>query len=193
MTQPWHRQKGEPARWYYRFIQYYVPQGPERTFEKAHDLWAEDTNHSVEGRPSASWTSIPRRWDWIERAAAWDQAVAERALEKTEKEREDMLAKHIRSGLALQQVALNKLRMILEGDPENGIAPQWDQLSAMQMLSLLDKGIAIERQARGMPQSSLDLTSDGKPISPVTFIEVVTDDDEYSEPGTDGEPDDSAS
>lgn len=148
----WDRLEGEPERWYARFIDFFVPQGPDRTMEEAYRQWRKSASKpDKKSRPPVGWSDAARIWRWRDRAADWDAAQRQQALDETEKERTEMFKRHIKTSLGLQNAALAKLKKIL-GDPEKGIPGEWESMTPDQVLRFLEKGIALERQARGEPE-----------------------------------------
>lgn len=193
MTQPWHREVGEPARWYARFKMFYLVQGTDRTIEQAYRLWLEDSAKNLKSqRPTKQWSTMSRLWRWKERALAWDQSLTDQVLEKTEKERLEMQERLVKTGLGLQNAAVQRLQKIL-GDPDNGDPGEWETLTVKEMLALLEKGFALEGRGRGLPDGTFDLTSGGKPIGPISITNILAikpdDIDEPDDDTEDPEPD----
>ncbi len=89
----WEQLPGESDRWYERFTLYRM-MGPERTIEQAakrnetqRTLGAAVSNRKLPKRPSRHWYYAAKRFDWTQRAAAWDamrrdedEATARRSL-----------------------------------------------------------------------------------------------------------------
>lgn len=74
--EPWDQQPGEPALWYARFEEYRQI-GPHRTHRTAYRRCAQ--REGLVGKsPDKGWYAQARRWQWAERAAAWDEAQRER-------------------------------------------------------------------------------------------------------------------
>lgn len=70
----WERLISEPARWFYRFDTYYRALGPERSLLTAYRLWyqAEKGRKSAAVSAPTSWREAAERWQWEDRAEAWD-------------------------------------------------------------------------------------------------------------------------
>lgn len=83
----WERWSSEPARWFYRFDTYYRTLGPERSLLAAYRYWyeAEKGRKSQTVSAPTSWRDAADRWQWSERAEAWDfQLRLERLKEEDE-------------------------------------------------------------------------------------------------------------
>lgn len=155
---PWHRQIGENNRWYSRFRDFFMVQGPDRSLDEAFRLWQKSVGRSsVRGKATTSWLKMAKQDNWRERAAQWDEEQRQKAFASVEDERTDMLKRHIQLGIAIQNAALQKLRRII-GDPQSGMPGEWDTLSPSQVLAFLEKGVEIERQARGEPSDHIHLS-----------------------------------
>lgn len=70
----WDRLASEPARWFYRFDTFYRPLGPERSLLAAYRYWhqAEKGRKSEAVSAPTSWREAADRWQWEDRAEAWD-------------------------------------------------------------------------------------------------------------------------
>lgn len=95
---PWDRQANEPMRWWSRFDQYYRPLGAERSLLAAYRGWrkAEKGREGQAKSAPTSWRNNASRWQWEERALAWDEYQAQERrkleLEAMEKSREQRIA-----------------------------------------------------------------------------------------------------
>lgn len=67
---PWEQQEGEPSESYARFL-VYRNLGMARTQRKA---YAAANGRQAGKCPSGKWQDDSARWNWVERAAAWDIA-----------------------------------------------------------------------------------------------------------------------
>jgi hypothetical protein len=115
--QPYHRQPGEPNRWYQRF-RYFMELGPSRSIARC---YREITNaaRARQGRPllstSAScpkaWHDRARQFDWVERAAAWD--CEQKRLERQQVEHVRAMARN------LAEEAIQVLQQTLRGELKN--------------------------------------------------------------------------
>jgi len=97
---PQDRLVGEPLLWYYRFLDYYIPQGSERTIEQAFRLWLADQDQAKvrenqqagkasKRRPSIHWYNASKKYEWKRRAEAYDQALRAEKLAAEEAEKSD--------------------------------------------------------------------------------------------------------
>ena len=68
---PWQPQPEEPPEWYNRF-HIYLTLGPSRTLAAAYREWA-----NSDGKPSGAASRQSAKWNWNERAMAFDQANRE--------------------------------------------------------------------------------------------------------------------
>ena len=67
----WHQQPDEPPDWFNRFHTY-LTLGPSRTLTAAYREWA-----NSKGSPSSTASQQYNKWNWKERALAFDQANRE--------------------------------------------------------------------------------------------------------------------
>ncbi len=75
----WHRQPGEPIKWYDRF-QAYLTAGPARTIHGTYTAeWQEKTRTPARKTPGA-WTRVAQQWQWSDRADAYDARQQEIAI-----------------------------------------------------------------------------------------------------------------
>lgn len=77
--QPWEQMPGEPHLWYRRFF-YFLSIGPARTLRRAYEV-AQLREIGVNGEPilrgaspSSAWRKAQADWNWVARAAAFDEA-----------------------------------------------------------------------------------------------------------------------
>lgn len=92
---PWDRRAGEAAKWYNIFFEYFRPQGPQRTMVIAYRRWRSDNNVVQRSLPAEAAQSAPKtwvreanRWQWRERAEAWDEMVRAEQYQAEEAERQ---------------------------------------------------------------------------------------------------------
>jgi hypothetical protein len=113
----WERSPNEPTRWYARF-RMYLFQGPSRSLvavyrtileQQGADRRGKKPLHQVETVPHA-WTLATKKYQWAERAAAFDQSERER------KDREWETAREVEreAELLLAQAMRDKARQLLE-------------------------------------------------------------------------------
>jgi len=140
---PWERQPGEPALWFSRFDRYFRPLGEERTIEEAWRRWKHDNaRHSKTARPHKSWYRIAREWHWWERAEAWDDEQRRLRWAAEERERQEMLRRHIQMAQSMQSIGLLRLRE-LQQDPSD--------MTPTEAMRYITSGVKLEREARGLP------------------------------------------
>jgi len=100
MSQPWSRQVNEPARWYARFETYRLL-GPTRTLEEAFRVAVANAGLTDERyggsspRPGQAWYNAARKWQWQERAEAWDEVERARLRASEEARRYDAHEKRV--------------------------------------------------------------------------------------------------
>lgn len=149
MTDVWERQRYpetdelEPSMWWSRFDSIYRPMGPDRSLLGAVNQKRRQEHKSVSNTVAEAWFRNAKKWNWRERAEAWDEHERQKRLVIEQEEREQMVRRHIQVGLGLQTVGGKRLKQ-LESDLQ--------ELSAAEARLYLKEGIAVERQARGLPE-----------------------------------------
>jgi hypothetical protein len=78
MERAWERLAGEPELWHKRFLGYCVL-GPERTVHGCYRLHRMAAGAQARATLPREWRAASARWQWEERAAAWDAAQERRA------------------------------------------------------------------------------------------------------------------
>lgn len=88
--QAWERMSREPKRWYTIFITYYIAGGFSRSvraawlgFLEANEPDKLDDAMSTRGVPK-TWHAIAARWNWHERANAWEEHQSDLSLAAVE-------------------------------------------------------------------------------------------------------------
>ena len=92
-TKHYHRQPGEPARWYARFHQFMLL-GPERSLNRCYRQVSNECR-IANGRPLLSptakcpqvWRTRAREYSWWDRAEAWDEEQSKLIRQKVKKTR----------------------------------------------------------------------------------------------------------
>lgn len=111
----WLQQEEESDLWYRRFMSYYLPLGPSRNLTRAYVRWLEtEKPEKAEEKKSAKgyinitkeWSAIARRWQWRERADAFDLYTAGENFAYVDKARELLL----RSTEAAAQALVENLK-----------------------------------------------------------------------------------
>jgi hypothetical protein len=131
MTTPvYYRRKGEGAKAFTAF-QLYRDMGPQRSLARVGQQLGKSTTLMER------WS---RRWDWVPRAAAWDEEQDRRAQESQLKAIAEMKERHAKIGGVLQTKALEGLTTLAPG-----------HLKPTALLSFLIQGVKMENKARGLP------------------------------------------
>lgn len=123
----WERQKNESQQAYEAFVAY-------------RDLGAERSTAKVAQRLGKSKALIQRwcsRYDWVERARAYDNFIDDGVRREALKKYKDMNARHIKLALQLQQKALKAMEEL----PDDALSPK-------DIVQFIDKAIAIEKMTR---------------------------------------------
>ena len=151
MSELWERQPGESTKAYAAFC-VYRDLGTERSLEKAGQTLDKPRTRKWLGEWSA-------KYNWLERAMAYDDYLERKKREEKEKAILEMAERHARLAMAFQQRIAQRLQEI---DPA--------ELSPADMARWLDIATKLERLSRGEP------TEIGKQeISLPAIVEVITD------------------
>lgn len=116
---PWDRQLNEPPIWYKRFTKFRLME-PVRSIA---DVYREEQKGEKESvKPPGRWYETAKRWQWEERAVAWDAHVDEQLEKRIAAERKSVL----RSRYALLHKRVEALdtiaqRLIGYLDDENNV------------------------------------------------------------------------
>jgi hypothetical protein len=88
-SKPPERLEGESALWYGRFCDYYLPMEPtERSVDGAYRK-SIVPGRKAGARASTPWYRASQKYNWIERAAAWDQIQRDQLLDDLVQERRE--------------------------------------------------------------------------------------------------------
>lgn len=142
MSQPWHKQKTDTDKSLEVFRAYLVMQ--ERSLPKL----AKELGKNQ--RTLESWSS---KYNWVERAAAYDAHLHEKLVNNNIGEVEKMNERHIREALALQHLALKRVKEY-EKDPG-----KIKDLTPNEMLRMFEVGAKLERIARGATTENVDVVA----------------------------------
>jgi hypothetical protein len=142
MNDPWERLKHEPAKAFNRFTQY-RDMGPDRSLSK---VAAEDSATNI--RQLGYWST---KWEWVRRAAAWDDHLDSIKIDTTEAERKQMAERHARMAMLAQSTVVDQLRKLLERVQLPSEDPSHLELAPADLTRLMVASIQVERQARGEP------------------------------------------
>lgn len=132
MTEIWERLPNESSKAYQAFC-IYRDLGVERSLEKV---------AQNRGKPgSKSWLNTwSTKYHWVERAQAYDDYLEQEKRKEQEKAILEMVERHTKEAMALQQKALERLKSL---DP--------NELSTKDVLSYLMEAMKLERLSRGEP------------------------------------------
>ena len=89
-----------------------------------------------------------RQFDWHERVAAYDRMMDRVAVAAAAREVKKMTARHVQTGMVLQETGLRYVQRKLSGD--DGLA----RLNPNSALRFIETGEAMERRARGVEQEA---------------------------------------
>jgi hypothetical protein len=137
-NEPWERQVGEQL-------------APWKAFRAYRDMGEERDIRNLEGHKDvkagraciSNWAS---QWKWTERLKTYDAMVDRRNVEGRVRQKILMEQRHVKQGMALQQVGMEKVADLLK--PEN--KKKLTSLAPSTALRYVDLGVQIERQARGV-------------------------------------------
>ena len=192
---PWERQEKETAKAFEAF-ECYRMLGPDRSLQAAWGkyytrpgtLRARQRKGKEEARQFPGyWGAWATKWQWRQRAGAWDEEVAALArdqeldrelkaklAEQEQERRQRQLMKE--EAWAARAVARRLLRRLMEGVEEG----QLEGLSLLQLLphlqkvsSLLETGQRLDRLSSGEPSDITRLETDVRELVP-KLVEVIT-------------------
>jgi hypothetical protein len=151
-SQPWERQSFETSRAWLGFSVYRL-MGPQRSLEKVSQQLHK--SKVLLGR----WS---RRYDWVERAKAWDcyeaKVVNEKVLAGTASMRERQVA------LAMQMQARAQRRILTMTEAEVRA------MTAGEVAVLMRASVDIERRARDVPKSE---RPEDPALQPVFNVQII--------------------
>jgi hypothetical protein len=171
-SKAWERQKGETSRAFAAFA-CYRDMGSTRTLERVAAELRAAKPAATDGLPAGKKTgSIPGRlgawsseFNWVERAAAWDREADGVRCKAHLDEIRKMNERQAKAGLLLQSKGIARLNRMTDA--------QIDALTWSEVVSLLVKGINIERTARG------EATEVVKQDTTATHVIKADHDDKY--------------
>lgn len=137
------RQPGETDKAWNAFT-IYRDLGLSRTHVKTREILGKTTGYA---RVIEEWSS---KWGWKVRIEAWDREKDRVARRAELAEVEEMRKRHIQLAtnlIGLGAVELNKLIKLVRQNVEN------NELSAIEVLKVIEAGIKLERATRGEPDS----------------------------------------
>ena len=151
---PWVRQRGEHTKAFSAFC-VYRNQGPERSLQETSD------------EIGKSMTMVKRwssGWNWVTRAALYDDHLDEKRRTVLEAGRLEMNERHIELSEKLQTRLLSRV----DGMTDDEIA----KLPMHLVHRLLGVTVNVERLARALPTENIDATIGGRGGSPI-LTEIV--------------------
>jgi hypothetical protein len=108
--QAWDRLPGEDTMWYSRFLYYYIPLGSSRSRLAAYNDWRARTagKDSISSTP-ASWDKAARRYNWKQRATAYDDWKREEFQQRMQVLALEVMEERVSVARDLLKVAHGKL------------------------------------------------------------------------------------
>lgn len=152
--QPWDIQEGESAKAYEAFA-VYRDLGAERSIERVAETLHKD--HTFLRKWSA-------RYQWVERARAFDVAAALLASPKALADHARTLARHARYGRLMAYKGARRIQSM-----------KAKELAPADAAAFVVKGIAAERQALAIPDRA-PVDEDGKSVPTIAVVRFNPDD-----------------
>jgi hypothetical protein len=153
----WDRQAEEPNLWFSRFERYRLA-GPGRSLRAVINVEQADKGEKRHRSIPGAWSRAATRWQWRERAEAWDEHERQQACAAHAREVEEMNSRHIQEAQALQNKAIQRLKSL-----------DHEELSAVETLRYFVEATKLERTARGEPETIEERRLTGKGGGPVVF------------------------
>ncbi len=153
MSELWERMPGESTKAYSVFCQY-RDLGPERSLEKLRQKLAKSRSRATLTR----WSS---KYNWVERARAYDDYIDKKKRAEHEKAILKMVERHAKLAMAFQQRIEERLKKI---NPE--------ELGPADLVRWLDVATKLERLSRGEPT---EIGKQEVTLPPVVEVELSDD------------------
>jgi hypothetical protein len=166
-TEEWDRQPFESMRAYSYFCLYRDTDQLERSVKKV----AEKVGRSVR----MMW-DLSSKWDWLNRAEAYDLHMQRLKLAAQEKARIEMAERQAREGTTLQNIAMGGVKNLLD---QTGQVRKDVEITPSVIARLLEVGVKIERLARGEPTDNVAADHTGE-VKVVRLPTPAEDDDEWA-------------
>lgn len=174
-AEPWERLDSESAKAFAAFC-LFRDMGPKRTLNEASRRYhskasgVQDKDNQGTDKPRYRQKSgLMRLWyekfDWRQRALAWDGEMERRQREATAEARLEMTRRHVLQAKALQSKAIERLAQI---DPAT--------LEANDVLAFIVQATRLERTALGEPETVAEQRVTGKDDGPVRQVVVYIPD-----------------
>jgi len=157
VPQPWEQQPEEPNRWYARFERFRLA-GPSRSLLGI--VNAERQQRGVRKGKSIpqAWAKNVHKWQWRQRAAAWDEWERQQARAAHAQQIQEMNRRHLQEAQALQSKAIQRLKSLDQ-----------EQLSPAEVLRFCTEAAKLERTTLGEPQTIEEHHLTGQGGGPVAF------------------------
>lgn len=140
---PWERRKGESPLAYQAFVAY-RDLGAARTFVAVAAALGKDT-------------SLLRRWarryDWRDRAWAWDVAQSREAEDALRQQREESLRRQARDADQLQRLAMARLGGLIRRDPASGEVSLDPGVTPRDAVTIYRLALELEDRLTGTSQA----------------------------------------
>lgn len=145
MHAPYEQIKGERAKAFEAF-KVYRDLGPSRTLSDV---------AMILGKEPPYVGQLSKRWQWVQRARAWDVAEDRRANEARLKAREEMEQRHIELACGMQVLALEAIQRLADKaqkDAADGV------LNPDTVVKFVKAATELERLSRGSPSEITETT-----------------------------------
>jgi hypothetical protein len=168
---PWEQQAGEPNRWFARLESYRLA-GPSRSLLGAVNAERLSRQLKKTGSVPQTWAKNAKRWQWRERAQAWDHAQRQEARLARARDIEEMNRRHLVEAQALQTKAFQRLKAL-----------ELERLSAADVLRFCIESAKLERTIMGEPEVIEEQRLTGSDGGSITFTleDAVRADQELEE------------
>lgn len=143
--QIWQQQPGEPTLWYSRYHQFML-KGPRRSLLSVVNQELAEKGRIKQTKVPGAWNSAAQKWNWRDRAAAWDSFQQEREEQEWQIRRREQRE---REWQASQQL-FKKAEQMLNQSLDNG---KW---SFRDAATCLEVGSKLARTAGEMHQGDLN-------------------------------------
>lgn len=153
MAEMWQRQSGESAKAFRAFMAY-RDLGRNRSQEKARVKLGRNLGYI---KMIAEWSS---KYNWVERAAAYDAHLDSEHLEAQRKAVVDMADRQARQAAMLQTIALSKFTNLPRGEDGRVDLSSLNKMSFADAIRIFEGAVKIERVARGEPEVPIKITEE---------------------------------
>lgn len=181
--QPWERQRDadgelEPMLWFGRFDAIYRPMGTERSLLGAVNSHRANRSEKRTISIPGAWTKAFERWDWKNRAEAWDQYERDRLNNLFQERTDAWRTNRFEDAETLRGKALELLRLPVikrRGVDDKGepyvieAVPPTTLRAAAAILKTADELARITTRET-LPTTEIDHTTGGKPINPNVIV-----------------------